>query len=550
MLTQLHIKNYAIVDDINVDLQTGMTAVTGETGAGKSIMIDALALCLGERADPKAVRAGAQRCELCADFSIDKLPVVQTWLSEHDLTSDNECILRRVINADGRSRSYVNGQAMTLQQTRELGQLLVNICGQHEQTVLLKRQRQRELLDAYAGLQTELVNLQQLYQQWHTLQAELNQCLQADANQARQELLNYQVQELTTLALQEGELAGLETDHKQLANVDELLSHCQQTQTLLKDQNNTDIASQLQQCLQLLTPLQSVRPALTNTIEMINSAVIQTQEASDDLAAQLDQIDADPERLQTIEKRLEQIYDVARKHHVKPDALAELHQQLSAELETLAGAQTRMSELRDEIVLIEKHYLTVAAVISKQRKAAAKKLQTQIAKYLPQLGLPHGQFAVQFTPSDKPITTYGQEQIDFMITTNPGQPLQLLSKVASGGELSRIMLAIQVITAQSSSIPVLCFDEVDVGIGGGTAEIVGQLLKQLGQTSQVVCITHQAQVAAQADHHWQVSKHVKGKSTHTQITALDHDARIQEIARLIGGLKITDTTLAHAESML
>lgn len=550
MLTQLHIKNYAIVDAINLELQKGMTAVTGETGAGKSIMIDALALCLGERADPKAVRGGAERCELSADFFIDKLPSVQSWLSEHDLASDNECILRRVINVDGRSRSYINDHTSTLQQTRELGQLLVNICGQHEQTVLLKRQRQRELLDAYAGLQTELDTLGQHYQHWHSLQTELTQCLQADAQQARQELLNYQVQELTTLALQEGEWTALEMDHKQLANVDELLSHCQQAQALLSDQNGADITSQLQQCLQLLTPLQNVRPALTNTIELINAAIIQAQEASDDLAAQLDQIDADPERLQSIEKRLEQIYDVARKHHVKPDALAQLHEQLSAELKALAGTETRISELREHITAIEKQYLMLAEKISKQRQAAAKKLQTQIAKYLPQLGLPHGQFKVQFTPADKPITAYGLEQIDFMITTNPGQPLQLLSKVASGGELSRIMLAIQVITAQSSSIPVLCFDEVDVGISGGTAEIVGQLLKQLGQTSQVVCITHQAQVAAQADHHWQVSKHVKGKSTHTQIIALDRAAKIQEIARLIGGVKITDATLAHAESMI
>lgn len=542
MLTHLQIKNFTIIDSLAVELEPNMTVLTGETGAGKSIIIDTLELALGARADTKVIRSNSDKCDITAVFDITNLPNVKTWLKDQDM-DDAECIVRRIITADGRSKSTINGIPCPQALTRELGAMLVNIHGQHEHQNLLKRDIQLDLLDSFAGNTDLCQQLKTAFLTWqknnHELQQLQNLAQNSDANT---ELLTYQLQELEELNLQENELEELHQEHKQLSNAEELLTRCHETLELL--QNNNLLEAQKQ-----LSPIQTIDPQINTANELINSAIIQAEEANLELKDYLNRVDLDPEKLEFTEKRLNKIYDLARKHHVHSEELFDLYSNLKQKLEIIENATEQLEQKQREVNETANTYKNLATQLTQKRQQAAEKLSVAIMQQMYSLNMEHGKFAVDFTQLDR-FSISGQEQIEFLVTTNPGQPLQSLKKVASGGELSRISLAIQVITAQYYPTPTLIFDEVDVGIGGKTAAIVGNLLKQLGANAQILCVTHLPQVAAQGQQHIKVQKQTDIDSTLVQLTNLNQEQRIQEIARMLGGLEITESTLAHAKEML
>lgn len=552
MLTHIHIENYTIIEHLDLDFNTGMTVLTGETGAGKSIIIDALDLVLGGRADSKAIRAGAERCDIIAGFDIMYIPTAQQWLAAHDFGTESECLIRRTLSQDGRSKSYLNGKPVSLQSIRELGTYLVDIHGQHEHQNLLKRDEQRNLLDAFAGELALVTKVSELAQQWRAANERLTTLENlSQAQTAKLDLLRYQIQELDELGLSEQELQSLEQEHKQLANADNLIQQYQQIIGLLEEAEKANVLSQLNQVKQMLSTIQGFNPKLTNTHELLTSAIVQVEEVTNDIRYCLDRTEIDPGRLQWIEQRLQKIYDTARKHRLKPEELYQHHQALINELASYTLSDNQLAELRQQITALQQDYATLAKQLSAKRAQAARLLSTQVTASMQQLGMPGGCFEVVLEPQLQPEpNAKGLERAEFQVATNPGQHLQPLTKVVSGGELSRISLAIQVITANQASTSTLVFDEVDVGIGGSTAAVVGQLLRKLGERTQVLCITHLPQVAACGHHHYQVKKLTANKATYTEIRILSQEEKVQEIARMLGGLKITEQTMAHAREML
>lgn len=550
MLTHLAIKQFTIAEDIELDLRPGMTVITGETGAGKSLLFDALSLCLGDRAGAQVVRAKAKQCELTAHFDIQNIPEAKQWLESHDLGAEEDCIIRRTISHEGRSRSYVNGTALPLQLTRQLGNLLVNICGQHEHHALLKRDKQLSLLDNFGHHEKLLKDIREIYKQWQHTQRELAHLKSLNQQQAHLDLLRYQVVELNELALGENELTALEAEHKQLSNSETLIQNCQALLSLTQDED-ASILSKLHHALRLCQSVQSVDETIQSATELFQNAIIQTEEAQAEVENYLSKLDLDPERLQSVEARLKKIHDIARKHHIKVDEIEAHHQKLIQECQQLENSEEQVVALEQQAQSLHKEFLSVAKQLTQKRQKASKTLSLAVNKHIHQLGMPHGQLQIALKNERDPLPNpNGLESCDFLFTANPGQSAQALNKVASGGELSRVSLAIQVITAKADGIATLLFDEVDVGIGGGTAEVVGQLLHQLGQQAQVLCVTHQAQVASIADRHYRVEKHVSKQSTHSALTLLETDARTEEIARMIGGLELTEQTMAHAKEML
>ncbi len=569
MLKNIAINDFTIIDQLDLDLRKGMTAVTGETGAGKSIIIDALQLALGARADHSVIRSGCERANITASFAIENIPAARRWLQQHEVDADHECILRRTINANGGSKHYVNGHACTQTQLRELGDLLLNIHGQHANQQLYKRDNQQQLLDEFAlsmGLnkttnqaklldqfgqhETLLNKVKSLYKQYTQIKNEINQLASTQTDQsAKIELLHYQTQELEQLDMQPDEWPRLTQEHKQLANAEQIITDCQQAFLCLSHTDEPKAEELLQQAQSLLSKYQQLDPRLQTSVELLNQALIQCQEARNELQSYVDAIEVNPERLAEVEQRLTRIHELARKHHVEPSQLTALLTNLQTKLERIQHADQRVQILEKELLTIEQEYQQMALQLTASRQAAATQLERLVTHHIQQLGMPHGQFAIQFTPLST-INSSGAEKIEFLVNANPGQPLQSLAKVASGGEVSRISLAIQVVTAQAENTPTMIFDEVDVGIGGGTAEIVGKLLRDLGKKTQVLCITHLPQVASQADHHLRVSKNSDSKTTTSQIDFLSAEQRIQEVARMLGGVKITEHTLAHAEEML
>jgi DNA repair protein RecN (Recombination protein N) len=551
MLTHVHIQNFTIIDELDLELHAGMTTLTGETGAGKSIIIDAVQLALGGRADNKAIRHGCDRADITLTFDLQKIPAAQRWLSENDFSSDNDCILRRTISTDGRSRNTINGQAAPLQLMRELGNFLINIHGQHEHQSLLKRDEQRQLLDHYAGHSALLTDVEKYYAAWFDAQKKLDdlQTL-AHSGGARSELVSYQVQELDKLALEENELATLEQEHKQLSNADSLLEKCQQAWQLASGDEDSSAITLLNAAQTALAAVSNIDPKIQAANALIETAIIQTQEASEELRDYLDRLELNPERLRFVEQRLQTIYDMARKHRIPPEELTALHARLKNELSEVANVDERLAALQTLIAEQANAYKISAQKLTQSRIKASKKLSPLVTASMHRLGMPGGRFDIQFESLAEQFSAQGLERLEFMVSANPGQPLQALSKVASGGELSRISLAIQVITAQTEVTPTLVFDEVDVGIGGSTAAIVGELLRTLGNTTQVLCVTHLPQVAARGHHHLQINKHSTKNTTTTEIRALNPEEKVHEIARMLGGLTITDQTLAHAKEML
>ena len=551
MLAQLTISNFAIVRELEIDFQRGMTAITGETGAGKSIAIDALGLCLGGRAEADMVRQGANRADLCARFNLKDTPSAQRWLEENQLDDGHECLLRRVISSDGRSRGFINGTSVPLSQLRDLGQLLIQIHGQHAHQLLLKPEHQKSLLDAYADQPLLMQSMAANYRQWHqSCRALAQHQQQMQEREARRELLQYQLKELNEFAPQAGEFEQIDEEYKRLANSGQLLSTSQQALHLLADGDDSNLQSLLYTARQRMGELVTMDDKLSGVLNMLEEAAIQISEASDELRHYCDRLDLDPNRLYELEQRLSRQISLARKHHVAPEALPAFHQQLLEEEQLLSQQESDQEALSRAVTQHHQAALASAQKLHEQRAHFAQELTQLITESMHALSMPHGQFsiAVQFNPDQ--LTAEGADRIDFRVSTNPGQPLQPLAKVASGGELSRIALAIQVITARKMDTPALIFDEVDVGISGPTAAVVGKLLRQLGESTQVMCVTHLPQVAGCGHHHFFVSKETDGAMTETHMQPLDKRARLQELARLLGGSEVTRNTLANAKELL
>lgn len=557
MLTHLSVQNFTLVDQLDLDIDAGMTAITGETGAGKSILLDALGLTLGDRADGSRVRTGCPRLDVAASFDVSNIAPAQKWLMNHDFDS-SDCILRRVVTSEGRSRGYINGQAATLSQLRELGEMLIDIHSQHEHQSLLKKDTHRKLLDDFAALGPLALSVKQHFKDWqqsHSAYIILRDNF--DESNARYQLLSYQAQEINQLDLQENELATLEQEQKQLANAETLLISSQQVSAICSgDDSYGDGASEslldsLNRALHLLRDLPEKSSALLEAEQLLNSAHIQVEEASAELDRHADSFQANPERLIEVEDRLSSIYNLARKHRITPDSLAELQQQLNDELEELSGGDDKLEELEHQTAQLEQAFLAKAEKLKAARHKAAKKLQGAVKKQLDILAMPHAQVHITFNDISAKPSAHGLEETEFLISTNPGQEPGALHKVASGGELSRVSLAIQVATAQTSTTPTLVFDEVDVGIGGATAAVVGQLLRQLGESGgQVLCVTHLAQVASKGHNHLLVSKTSTNKRAESNLVTLQGDEKVAEIARMMGGENITPQTLAHAREVL
>lgn len=557
MLTQLTVDNLAIADHVELFFERGMSVITGETGAGKSIILDALGLTLGDRADSGLVRHGADRTDISAVFDISNIPNAKEWLKTNDLLNDNdlddqhECILRRVITREGRSRGYINGQPSALSNLREVGEMLIDIHSQHEHQSLLKKETHRRLIDEYGNLKKLNQDVATRYKHWSEKAQKLEQLQNnQDEQDAKLQLLKYQVKELNELALAEGELAELEKEQQSLSHAEQLLSSGHEVLQACSE-GDTTVQSILSHALHTLESLPVKHEALGEAQNLLSEALIQVDEASHSIRGFVDHFDIDPNRLQEIDERLSAIYQLARKHKTTPEELPTLHQQLLGELKSFEEGDGNIEALTTETAELAKSYLTTAKKLSQARAKTALTLDKKIAHQLAELGMPSVKFNTHITTHpDTVFTRNGQEDIEFLVSANPGQPPKPLNKVASGGELSRISLAIQVVTAQTSAIPTLVFDEVDVGIGGGTAEVVGRLLRELGEKGQALCITHQPQVASQGHHHLFVSKQTNKKQTHSKITTLNTEGRTEEVARMLGGIQMTEQTLAHAREML
>ncbi|PLW81702.1 DNA repair protein RecN [Kineobactrum sediminis] len=547
MLTHISISQYTIVDTLDMEFRDGMTVITGETGAGKSIMLDALGLCLGDRADPKAIRHGSDRAEVTACFDISGNPAAAAWLRTRDLLCGEDCLLRRVVTSEGRSRAYINGSASTLQDCSELGELLIDIHSQHAHQSLLRKAFQRNMLDTFAGHQTLARGLEQTASDWLRAKRELALLTSArDEQTARAQLLAYQVDELEQLSLQAGELDELEQDQQQLANAEDILRGAHQALEICEQQ-----AGGARQALNLIKGEAHSTRTADNARELLESASIQLDEARSEIQRYIDSVEIDPQRLADVEKRLEHIHDIARKHRIKPHQLPELASDLQAELEGLAQGDQRIGELEQTLASLALHYAEEAASLSKKRTKAAKSLITKAGEVLKTLAMGECCFEIALLPRETAEPhPQGAEDVEFLISTNPGAPPQPLAKIASGGELSRISLAIQVVTASDGTLPSMVFDEVDVGIGGAVAEVVGRLLRALAKDTQVLCVTHLAQVAAQGHQHLQVTKTSDKHAAFTRMYTLEEQERTREIARMLGGVKITEQSLAHAREML
>ncbi|WP_019602196.1 DNA repair protein RecN [Teredinibacter turnerae] len=549
MLTHLLIKDFTLVDKLDLELECGLTAITGETGAGKSIMLDALGLALGDRTDADKVRAGKKKAEIQASFDITKLSYVKKWLDDNALLDGDDCILRRIVTHEGRSRAFINGQTVTLGQLRTLGDMLIDIHSQHEHQSLLNTNTHRRLLDAFGGLSTLAKQVKDAYQKWHCVHYKLNELRSESADlNARFQLLRYQVEELDQLALESGELDGLETEQRTLANADTINRAASNVVSLCnQDQGLED---QLNYAVHQLTSLKEKPDALSEAESMLSNALIQLQEARGELDRFIDRQEQDESRLVEVEERLNAIYDIARKHRIAPDELVEHHQRLAEELSGMQSGDEQLEHLEHQLEESRAGYDQLAIQLSEQRQFAAARLAKAVNGKLTQLAMTHAKFSLDLQQGSAPAA-HGNEVVEMLISTNPGQPAKPLAKVASGGELSRVSLAIQVVTAQTSTTPTLVFDEVDVGIGGTTGDEVGRLLRELGANGQVLCVTHLAQVASRGHHHLHVSKTASSKTgAVSQVRPLTMEEKICEVARMMGGNADSKRSLAHAREML
>lgn len=552
MLLQLNIQNFAIVRSLELEWQKGMTTITGETGAGKSIAIDALGLCLGARAVANVVRPNSTKAELTATFAIDKNLTAKSWLKGHDLILDDECILRRVISAEGRSRAYINGSQVPLVQLKELGSLLLNIHGQHDHQLIVKNTEQRRMLDAYADHHDLQNEVKYYYQHWHTLTKELDTLQQAKSErEAKKQLLQYQVRELDEFSLQADEFLQLEHDYKRHSNAQDILNQTLASLQILSEDEQFNVLDSLRKCHDNMSALSRFDNELVNISSIISDALIQLEEANNDLRHYYDKLELDPEAFNLLEERYSLAVQLAKKHQISPENLSEFHQGLSAELAAMSHDETRLVNIFSDIDVAKTNYQSAAEKLSESRKKSAATLSAKITASMQELNMPHGQFNIAIKNNNaESISISGLDDIEFLVTLNPGQKLEAMNKVASGGELSRISLAMQVILAKKVVSPTLIFDEVDVGISGPTAAMVGEKLQQLAENTQIICVTHLPQVACKGHQQMFVAKLTDGEHTETTVTELCEQARVQEIARLLAGNKISQHSLANAKELL
>lgn len=555
MLRTLHIRNLAVIQQLEVEFDAGMTVLTGETGAGKSILIDSLGLVLGDRADTVMIRPGAQQADITAEFAVAADSAAGAWLRGHDLAGEDcECLVRRSVSAEGRSKAYINASPVPLQMLRELGDRLIDIHGQHAHQSLLQRPAQTRLLDAYAGHLPLARQVGEAYRHWKRLRDEIEALRGAAEQRAAQlDLLRYQVQELSELNLQQSELADLEQEHQRLAHSNQLVGACQQALAELEEADERAVIDRVHHINNELRHMQDYDTGLQPINELLDTAAIQLREAATELRHYLDNLETDPQRLAWVDQRLSALYETARKHRVQPAELFDHFQHLQQELSALDTSEQRLGDGEALLEAARENYLQLARDLSARRLKAAQTLASKVTKTIRQLGMPEGRFEIEFeTLGEGELAEGGLERAEFMVAGGARMPLRPLGKVASGGELSRISLAIQAITAQKDGAPTLIFDEVDVGIGGRVAEIVGQHLRGLAGRRQIICVTHLPQVAALTHHHYQVTKTAaKAKDmASAQIIRLTEGERREEVARMLGGVEITEQTRAHAAEMI
>ncbi|MDH4124271.1 MAG: DNA repair protein RecN [Gammaproteobacteria bacterium] len=553
MLLRLQVRDFAIIDQLELEFAPGMTVLTGETGAGKSILVDALGLVLGERCSGQIVRRGAKRAEFSAEFDISALPGVRRLLEQQALDQDDECLLlRRVVSADGRSRAFVNGNAATVQQLKLLGESLLDIHGQHFHQSLLRRPVQRDLLDHFGGLLEQSEATDAAFVQWRVLADQLQQLLAADANrESRLELLNFQLSELEALALTGADYTELLTEREKFLHSGRIAEGVSHALVMLADDETDNAGSMLADAIKAITPLVRYDGELLEIQQLLESASIQLGEAAAALQQYGATLDMDPARRDWVEERLDAIQAVARKHRIGADQIPVLHERLKREHDELMHAEERGQQLDTAVRAACGNFQALAESLSSARSKAAKRFSTAVTAAMSGLGMPGGKFDIQLSRLDiDNARPSGLDEVDFLISANPGQALQPLARIASGGELSRMSLAVQVIASDGSCIPTMVFDEVDSGVGGSVAEMVGRRLQELGARRQVLCVTHLPQVASLADAHVRISKVTDGKATRTGLRSLGDDERIQEIARMLGGVEITQKTIDHAAEML
>ena len=553
MLRSLNIRDFVIVDTLDIDLEKGFTVLTGETGAGKSILLDALALVLGERADASQIREGKTKAEISAIFSLSGIlqKSINHWLDEQGFSNEDDgatLILKRIIETSGRSRAFINGSAATLNQAKELGGLLVDIHGQHAHQLLLKTGAQRDLLDNQAKLQPLVAEVKKLYQNWQGTKKQLELAIHAGENlQKEHERLSWQLEELDNLSPKVGEWAEVEIEHSRLANASRLIEGSQKALHLLQEQEG-HAEELLSKAFNELTDLAKLDAHLDDAKIAIESAQIQLTEASHSLNRYLQKIDVDPDRLKEIEERLKDLHGASKKFKCLPENLPQVWEEIQEKVTAIKDSQD-LAALEANLKLAETNYRKEAKLLSQARAKAAKVLEKSVTDAMQDLSMAGGLFSIQIEDlADGSM--HGLEQIEFLVAGHPGVTPKPLSKVASGGELARISLAISVITSEASQIPTLIFDEVDAGIGGAVAETVGKRMKELGQAHQVLCVTHLAQVAAQGHQHWKVSKHSSSNQTVSQINSLNRQEKVEEVARMLGGAEITETTRRHARELL
>ena len=553
MLLHIQIRDFAIIDAAELELASGLTVLTGETGAGKSILVDALLLAAGGRAGAEVVRHGAERAEVSATFAIANNPAARAWLAEQSVEHEDESVvLRRIVGADGRSRAYVNGQTMPVQALRQLGETLVDIHGQMEYQSLMRRAAQRELLDQGGDYRELLTAVGEQHRAWSELREQRDRAAaSAQDREARLELLRYHLGELRALDLKPGEIEELTAERQRLSQHGRLASGAREILQLLREAEDMNAEHAVSRALTVSRSLTELDARFAPIAKAIDESLIALREGVESAERYEADLEADPQRQEWVEQRLAAIEAIARKHRVEPTALGTLQSELAAEFQQLDTLEASLEQIEKKLAQLQAQFRAACTRLTAARVAAAKKLSQRISELMQTLGMPGGVFEIAVRALDgDAASAHGADEIEFLVSANPGQPPRALAKVASGGELSRISLAIQVAAAQSEALPCLVFDEVDAGVGGGVAEIVGRQLRTLGERAQVLCVTHLPQVASQAHAHVRVTKLTDGKTTRTVLTVLGADERVEEIARMLGGVSITDKAREHAAEML
>jgi len=550
VLDSIQISNFAIIDSLQLEFDSGLSALTGETGAGKSILLDAIKLVAGDRAESDTIRSGAERAEISVCFRLNDADQAHSWLTDNEMSAAGECVIRRVLHVNGRSKAFINGYNATLMQLRALCDLLIDIHGQHEHQSLQLPQIQRQLLDAFLGERSLVEQVRQKFAEYQALQQRFGQAQSGSLErEQRIDLLGLYCEELNQLNLQADEFDALQEEYRRLSNAGKLIDKSGEVLGYLYENEEQNVQSTLSLCEQELSQLLLSDRALAGSHELVNAALIQIQEATSELRNYRDGIELDGARLESINERIASSQNLARKHRLEVNALPGLAAALNRELETLQGDDFDIEAMQRDLEKLQQDYMFSAGELSLKRQQTAAILSEQITRVMQQLGMDSGQFVIEIEGNQQP-GPHGIDNIRYLVSANPGQPPKPLAKIASGGELSRISLAIQVIMSESSRIPTLIFDEVDSGVGGGVAEIVGKKLRLLGRERQVLCVTHLPQVASQAHHHFRVEKISQNNATSTEVFVLSDAERLEEVARMLGGVTITEQTRAHASEMI